>query len=147
MPIPCCPMPSLPDRAAHSLIAKPPVEDEEGTPEMSLPNDLRALTAMQAVRLIHDGKLRPEDLTEAYLARIAEREPLIQAFAHFDAEYARKSAATARPGSLQGLPIGLKDVLDTADIPSQYGSPIWAGWQPKADSAPLAWARAAGGGV
>lgn len=112
---------------------------------MSLPNDLRALTAKQAVRLIDDGKLRPEDLTEAYLARIAEREPLIRAFAHFDADYARKSAASARPGPLHGLPIGIKDVLDTADMPSQYGSPIWAGWQPKADSASVAWARAAGG--
>jgi Asp-tRNA(Asn)/Glu-tRNA(Gln) amidotransferase A subunit family amidase len=112
---------------------------------MAIPNDLRALTAKQAVRLIDDGTLRSEDLTEAYLARIAERESLIQAFAHFDADYARKSAANARPGPLHGLPIGLKDVLDTADMPSQYGSPIWAGWQPKADSAPVAWARAAGG--
>jgi Asp-tRNA(Asn)/Glu-tRNA(Gln) amidotransferase A subunit family amidase len=72
------------------------------------------------------------------------REPLIRAFAHFDADYARKSAASARPGPLRGLPIGIKDVLDTADLPSQYGSPIWAGWQPRADSAPVAWARAAG---
>jgi Asp-tRNA(Asn)/Glu-tRNA(Gln) amidotransferase A subunit family amidase len=112
---------------------------------MALPNDLRSLPAKQAVSLIHDGKLRPEDLTEAYLARIGEREPLIQAFAHFDADYARRSAASARPGPLCGLPIGIKDVLDTADMPSQYGSPIWAGWQPRADSAPVAWARAAGG--
>jgi Asp-tRNA(Asn)/Glu-tRNA(Gln) amidotransferase A subunit family amidase len=46
---------------------------------------------------------------------------------------------------LQGIPIGVKDVLDTADMPSEYGSPIWKGWQPKADSAPVAWAKAAGG--
>jgi Asp-tRNA(Asn)/Glu-tRNA(Gln) amidotransferase A subunit family amidase len=107
--------------------------------------DLRTLTAKEAVRLIQHDKLRPEELTEAYLARIVEREPTIHAFAHFDAEYARKSAASARPGPLHGLPIGIKDVLDTADMPSQYGSPIWAGWQPRADSAPVAWARAAGG--
>ena len=111
---------------------------------MTIPNDLRTLSAKQAVRMIADGVLRSEDLTEAYLARISEREPLIQAFAHFDADYARKSAASARPGALHGLPVGLKDVLDTADMPSQYGSPIWAGWRPKADSAPVAWARAAG---
>ncbi|MGH7153452.1 MAG: amidase, partial [Acetobacteraceae bacterium] len=42
------------------------------------------------------------------------------------------------------LPIGIKDVLDTADMPSEYGSPIWAGWQPKADAAAVAWARGAG---
>src|SRR5579864_1616605 len=112
---------------------------------MSLPNDLRTLAAKQTVRMIDEGELRSEDLTEAYLARIAEREPLIHAFAHFDADYARKSAATARPGPLHGLPICIKDVLYTADMPSQYGSPIWAGWRPQADSAPVAWARAAGG--
>ncbi len=114
---------------------------------MTIPNDLRTLAARQAVRMIADGVLRSEDLTEAYLARISEREPLIQAFAHFDADYARKSAASARPGALHGLPVGLKDVLDTADMPSQYGSPIWTGWRPQADSAPVAWTRAAGGVV
>jgi Asp-tRNA(Asn)/Glu-tRNA(Gln) amidotransferase A subunit family amidase len=111
---------------------------------MSLPNDLTALTATQAARLIEGGRLRPEDLTEACLARIAEREPLIRAFAHLDAEYARRSAASARPGPLRGVPVGIKDVLDTADMPSGYGSPIWQDWRPRADSAPVAWARAAG---
>jgi Asp-tRNA(Asn)/Glu-tRNA(Gln) amidotransferase A subunit family amidase len=96
---------------------------------------------------MHDGKLRPQELTEAYLARIAEREPTVRAFACFDPDYARKSATSARPGPLHGLPIGVKDVLDTGDMPSEYGSPIWKGWQPKADSAPVAWARQAGGVV
>ena len=114
---------------------------------MGKPSDLRTLMAKQAVSMIHDGKLRSEDLTEAYLARIAEREPLIQAFAWFDADHARKSAASARPGPLHGLPIGIKDVLDTGDMPSQYGSPIWDGWRPRADSAPVAWTRAQGGVV
>src|ERR1700688_3513678 len=114
---------------------------------MGKPTDLCSLTAKQAVRLMHDGKLRPEELTEAYLARIAEREPTVRAFACFDPGDARKSAASARPGPLHGLPIGIKDVLDTADMPSEYGSPIWKGWRPKADSAPVAWARAAGGVV
>ncbi|HEY4174016.1 MAG TPA: amidase, partial [Rhodopila sp.] len=103
------------------------------------------LTATQAVRLIHDGKLDPIDLMDAYLDRIAEREPAVQAFAHFDPAQARAAVAATRPGPLQGIPVGVKDVLDTADMPSQYGSPIWAGWQPRADSAPVAWARAAGG--
>ncbi len=111
---------------------------------MAMPSDLTTLTATRAVRLIHDGKLRPEDLTEAYLARIAERESKVRAFAYFDPDYARKSAASARPGPLHGLPVGIKDVLDTADMPSQYGSPIWAGWRPRADAAAVAWARAAG---
>jgi Asp-tRNA(Asn)/Glu-tRNA(Gln) amidotransferase A subunit family amidase len=103
------------------------------------------LTATQAVRLIHDGKLKPQDLMEAYLERIAEREPIVRAFVYFNPDYARKQAADASPGPLQGIPIGIKDVLDTADMPSEYGSPIWTGWRPKADSAPVAWAKAAGG--
>jgi len=111
----------------------------------NVPGDLTSLTAAAAVHLIHDGKLHPETLMEAYLDRIATRDPTVQAFAHFDPAQARTAAAAARPGPLQGIPIGIKDVLDTADMPSQYGSPIWTGWQPKADAAPVAWVRAAGG--
>jgi Asp-tRNA(Asn)/Glu-tRNA(Gln) amidotransferase A subunit family amidase len=113
----------------------------------TMSNELLSLTATQAVRLIHDGKLRPEALMDAYLDHIASRDPGVQAFAHFDPAQARAAAASARPGPLQGIPIGAKDVLDTADMPSQYGSPIWTGWQPRADSAPVAWAREAGGVV
>jgi len=107
-------------------------------------SDLKSLTATAAVRLILGGKLDPIDLMEAYIDRIAARDPTVRAFAHFDSARARASAASVRPGPLQGIPIGVKDVLDTADMPSQYGSPIWANWQPKADSAPVAWARKAG---
>ena len=110
-----------------------------------LPGDLCSLTATRAVHLIHDGKLRPEALMDACLDRVAQREPQLRAFAHFDPAQAR--AAAPGQGKLRGIPIGAKDVLDTADMPSQYGSPIWAGWRPRADAAAVAWARAAGGVV
>jgi len=103
------------------------------------------LTATEAARLIRAGRLRPIELMEACLARIAEREPAVRAFAWFDAAAARQAASAASPGRLHGLPIGVKDVLDTADMPSEYGSPIWRGWRPRADAAAVAWARAAGG--
>jgi Asp-tRNA(Asn)/Glu-tRNA(Gln) amidotransferase A subunit family amidase len=93
------------------------------------------------MRLIHDGKLRPEALIDACLDTIARLEPTVKAFAHFDPKQVR---AIAAKGPLRGIPVGVKDILDTADMPSQYGSPIWANWQPKADSAPVAWARQAG---
>jgi Asp-tRNA(Asn)/Glu-tRNA(Gln) amidotransferase A subunit family amidase len=112
-----------------------------------LPADLCGLTAVQATRLIHQGKLRPETLMDAYLDHIATRNPSVEAFAHFDPAQARAAASAAPKGPLQGIPIGVKDVLDTADMPSQYGSPIWAGWRPRADAAPVAWARKAGGVV
>jgi Asp-tRNA(Asn)/Glu-tRNA(Gln) amidotransferase A subunit family amidase len=110
-----------------------------------MPADLLSLTATQAVRLIYDGKLRPEALMEAYLDHIASRDPSVRAFAHFDPAQVRGATVLVRPGPLQGIPIGVKDVLDTADMPSEYGSPIWAGWRPRADAACVAWARAAGG--
>ncbi len=106
--------------------------------------DLHTLTATEAARRIREGKLTAVELMEAYLARIAEREPVVRAFAWFDADDARKSVSRARPGPLHGIPVGVKDVLDTADMPSQYGSPIWDGWRPRADAAPVAWAKAAG---
>ena len=106
--------------------------------------DLNSLTATAAARLVQSGKLRPEALMEAYLDHIAQRDPAVLAFAHFDPQYARAAAAAAPSGSLQGIPIGVKDLLDTANMPSEYGSPIWRGWRPKADSAPVAWARRAG---
>jgi Asp-tRNA(Asn)/Glu-tRNA(Gln) amidotransferase A subunit family amidase len=102
------------------------------------------LSATEAVRLMRAGTLRSADLMAACLARIAEREPMIRAFAWFDPDAARKAAAAVRPGALHGLPIGVKDVFDTSDMPSEYGSPIWRGWRPRADAAAVAWARQAG---
>jgi len=110
-------------------------------------DDPARLTAIEAARRIQAGTLRAEELMEACLARIAERESSVRAFAWFDQEAARRNVTAARPGPLHGLPIGVKDVLDTADMPSQYGSPIWSGWRPRADAAAVAWARAAGGAV
>ncbi len=111
-------------------------------------DNLHTLTATQAIRLIQAGSLDPIELAEACLARIAEREPQVRAFHYFDADGVRRDAAAARKrplaGALQGIPIGVKDVLDTADMPSGYGSPIWDGWRPRADAAAVAWAKRAG---
>jgi Asp-tRNA(Asn)/Glu-tRNA(Gln) amidotransferase A subunit family amidase len=102
------------------------------------------LTATEAARLIREGRLRPADLMASCLARISEREAAVRAFTWFDPAAACLAAAGAPAGKLHGLPIGVKDVLDTADMPSEYGSPIWRGWRPRADAAAVAWARAAG---
>ena len=106
--------------------------------------ELWELTATDAARRMRAGTLRAESLAEACLGRIAEREALIRAFAWLDAAAVHRAAASAPAGPLQGLPFGVKDVLDTSDMPSEYGSPIWAGWRPRADAACVAWARAAG---
>ena len=109
--------------------------------------DPAKLTATEAVRLMRDGTLRPIDIMEACLERIGERELSVRAFAWFDADAARRATLSPQQGPLHGLPIGVKDVFDTADMPSEYGSPIWRGWQPRPDAAAVAWARAAGGVV
>ncbi len=112
--------------------------------------DLALLPATEAARRIRDGRLTATDLAEALLARIAAREPERLAFAALEPARLRAAAAAAdalpaeKRGPLHGLGLGVKDVLDTADLPSQYGSPIWAGWRPKADAACVAATRAAG---
>ena len=109
--------------------------------------DLADLTATAARARIQAGQLTPAELMEACLARVAEREPVLRALAYLDPALARASAAAARPGPLHGLPLGVKDVLDTADMPAEYNSPIWRGNRPRADAAAVAWARAAGAAV
>ena len=105
-------------------------------------NDPADLTAVAAARAIASGSLTQAALLEACLARIAAREPTVQAMAFLDPDQARR--ARPLPGPLHGLPIGVKDVIDTADMPSEYNSAIWRGHRPRADAACVAWARHAG---
>jgi len=100
------------------------------------------LTVTEARAAMTAGKLSPAALMEACLARTAMREPVLRAFTHLDPHQAR--GAIARPGPLAGIPFAVKDVLDTADMPTSYGSPIWAGHRPRGDSAAVAAARGAG---
>jgi len=109
--------------------------------------DPHRLTASDAIRLMRDGALSPEALTEACLERISQRDPVVHAMAFSDPGLVRSAVRNAPPGRLHGLPVGVKDVLDTADFPSEYNSPIWRGHRPRADAAAVAWTRAEGGVV
>ncbi len=106
------------------------------------------LSAVELASRLRDRSLRALDLTEACLARIAELEPALHAWAAVDAELARRQARDldAGPfrGPLHGLPVGFKDIIDTADLPTEYGSPIYRGHRPVADAACVALARRAG---
>jgi len=110
-------------------------------------SDPSRLTATEAAKRIAAGTLRPEALMEACLDRVAAREEQVRAFAWLDPALARRNAAAARSGPLRGLPVGVKDVIDTADMPTQMNSPAWAGWRPRSDAGCVAWTRAAGGVV
>jgi Asp-tRNA(Asn)/Glu-tRNA(Gln) amidotransferase A subunit family amidase len=105
------------------------------------------LSVLHLVRRLDAGKTKPRAIIELCAETIAAREPEIGAFVALDIEAARKAADEPRLSSslLRGLPIGAKDIYDTADLPTQYGSPIYAGYRPRADAAAVSLARRAGG--
>jgi len=109
---------------------------------------LNRLSASAAARRLATREITAEQMARACLARIEEREAAVQAWIHIDpdavlAEARRLDAGPVR-GPLHGLPLGVKDLIDTADMPTGYGSPIYAGHRPRADAACVALARAAG---
>lgn len=112
------------------------------------PSDLHQLDAWQAAALLARRELDAVDLVRACLDRIAERDAQIHAFIQLNADaaldLARQLDAGAWRGLLHGLPFGVKDLLDTHDLPTGYGSPIYAGHQPPADAAAVALCREAG---
>jgi Asp-tRNA(Asn)/Glu-tRNA(Gln) amidotransferase A subunit family amidase len=109
---------------------------------------LNELSASQAARQLNQRDISAEQLVRACLDRIEAREPAVQAWAHVAADavlaHARELDRGPVRGLLHGLPIGVKDVFDTADMPTGYGSPIYAGHQPAADAAVVALCRQAG---
>ncbi|HUZ75049.1 MAG TPA: amidase [Stellaceae bacterium] len=111
-------------------------------------DDLHRLSAGAAARLIAAGSLTAEALVGACLTRIAEREGDVGAWAHLYPEQALDEARARdrEPlrGPLHGVPIGVKDIMDTADRPTGYGSRAYAGHRPMGDAACVALARAAG---
>ena len=109
---------------------------------------INALSASQAAARIRAGSLSCEALMLSCLARIAQREPEVGAWQFLDAnralEQARLADRQAALGPLHGIPIGVKDIMDTADMPTTLGSPIYAQRQPAWDAACVAALRAAG---
>lgn len=116
---------------------------------MTIKTDYAQLTAVAARQAIDAGHLTAMRLLESCLERIDEREKDVQAWAFLDVAGARKRAAQldAQPtrGLLHGIPLGIKDIIDSYDMPTTYGSPIYAQHQPLWDGACLALSRAAGG--
>jgi len=84
------------------------------------------------------------EAVEAALALIQARDGELHAWQAVDPEFARRQAKALKQGLLHGMTLGVKDIFDTADLPTEYGSPIYAGHRPAADAACVAAARAAG---
>ncbi|MPZ42754.1 MAG: amidase [Betaproteobacteria bacterium] len=106
------------------------------------------LSATRAARLIKERQLSSEELVRSCLERIAKRDALVRAWLHTEPEQAIRDAREAdkRPptGALHGLPIGVKDVIDTADYPTTQNSPIYPGLRVGRDAACVALARGSG---
>jgi len=106
------------------------------------------LSAAEAARRIARGELTSEALVASCLERIAAREQAVQAWAWLDADLALRQARALdreparRP--LHGVPVGIKDIFDTADMPTEYNSPIYRGHRPKWDAACVALLRRGG---
>ena len=119
---------------------------------MSDDTELWRLTAAEAAARIRTGQLAAEELVMACLQRIEEIEPKVQAWTYLDPEHALAQARAAdewrragRPiGPLHGVPVGLKDIIDTADMPTENGSVLHAGRIPSRDAAVTERLRAAG---
>ncbi len=110
------------------------------------------LTARQLAADLQAGLITARAATDAYLEHIARHEPAVLAFAHLDPEHARRQADAAderrrlgKPlGPLHGVPVGVKDIIDTADLPTENGTVLHAGRRPRTDAAVVAQLRQAG---
>jgi amidase len=105
---------------------------------------MKPLSATEAVAAIEAGTLTAQKLVRDCLDRIAAREPTVKAWAHLDPALAlaqAKAADGAKGGLLRGVPIGVKDIIDTHDMPTGHNSPIFEGRRTFGDAACVALCR------
>jgi Asp-tRNA(Asn)/Glu-tRNA(Gln) amidotransferase A subunit family amidase len=113
---------------------------------------LFALSLAAAAAEIRDGRISSAELVEDCLKRIDEIDGDVQAWAFLDRDHALRQAEALDEhrrhgralGPLHGVPVGIKDIFDTSDYPTELGSPLWSGRTPRKDAAAVARLRAAG---
>jgi Asp-tRNA(Asn)/Glu-tRNA(Gln) amidotransferase A subunit family amidase len=107
------------------------------------------LSALNLVQRIEAGELTPASVNTRCAEAIALNESGIGAFASLDIESVQRTATACASAltkrALRGLPVGVKDIFDTAELPTQYGCPIYANHRPVADAASVSLLRRAGG--
>lgn len=110
------------------------------------------MPARRMAAMVRDRQVSPVEVTQAILARIERLEPRVNAFAHLAPEQAMAAARKAETavtsaaplGRLHGVPVTIKDLANTADMPTQHGSRIMEGNQPAEDTPMVARLRAEG---
>lgn len=113
---------------------------------------LSAFGLCEAAEHIRDGRITSSELVADCLKRIDEVDGTVKAWAHLDRDLIARQAKMADErrsfgmdtGPLHGVPVGIKDIFDTADYPTELGSPIWSGRTPRSDAAAVMRLRAAG---
>src|SRR6185369_251448 len=107
------------------------------------------LSALDLARRVEAHDITPEGIVDLCATAIAAREDDVGAFAYLDIEgartLARNDAARLGASPLRGLPIGLKDIYDTYDMPTEYGSAAYKGHRPASDASCVTLLRRAGG--
>lgn len=115
---------------------------------MTEPTALNHISASDAARMIAEGSITSEALVYSCLERIELREPVVQAWAYLNPDSALAQARACDRmvpmGPLHGIPIGVKDIIETSDMPTEYGSAIYPNHRPIDDAMCVARARAAG---
>jgi Asp-tRNA(Asn)/Glu-tRNA(Gln) amidotransferase A subunit family amidase len=100
------------------------------------------LSLLDLLRRIDAGELSPEASLQLSREEAVAGDGDVEAFVALDT-----SARVGRAGPLRGIAVGVKDIIDTSELPTEYGSPIYAGWRPKADAAVVSAAKRAGATV
>lgn len=111
--------------------------------------DITSLSVQEIARAVSQRELRAEAVVHAFADRITAQEPDVQAWQYFDLESALVQARKLDSGvilasPLAGVPVGVKDLMDTADMPTTYGSPIYEDHYPTLDAACVAICRETG---
>jgi amidase len=105
--------------------------------------------AVEIAASVASGKTTCEAVARTHLARIEQREAHVHAFQYLNPDYvieqARALDRKGARGPLAGVPFGIKDIIDTCDMPTEMGSPIYAGHRPRGDATCVALSRKAGG--
>ena len=116
--------------------------------DVTVKRGLNELSATEIVAKIAAGETTCEAVARNCIERIAAREAIVKAWVNFNPDLALAQARALdcepRRGPLHGVPIGVKDVIDTFDMPTEMGSPIYRGYRPTADAACVALLRRAG---
>src|SRR5258708_6783794 len=110
--------------------------------------ELHTLSAVDMASLVKSGGITCEQVARSCIERVKQRDAVVKAWSYFDPDLILQQAqeldTRSHRGPLHGVPVGIKDIIDTYDMPTEMGSPIYRGHRPASDASCVALLRAAG---